>query len=121
MRRRANRYSIVRSLAYRLRGASSSKEGSGRTLNISRSGLLFETTSSPEVGSRIELSVQLGEVLGGPNVKLQAKGITVRSDHGETAVALKKRQLRRSLGPLQQEAPPTDSPASDPPDSSDDS
>ena len=94
MKIRANRYDIRRDVEYRLRGPRGNTWGSGRTLNISRRGVLFETEADMRIESKIDLVIDMGTLLdGNPSVKLRAQGITVRSKNGKVAVAFRKRRL----------------------------
>ena len=95
MQARPKRYSIQRPLEYRLRGLGGRTLGKGRTLNISRRGLLFETEDELSVGSKIEVVVQMGPTSeDGPDVNLHLHGVTVRTQRGAVAVAIKKYRLR---------------------------
>jgi hypothetical protein len=95
MQARPKRYSIQRPLEYRLRGLGGRTLGKGRTVNISRRGLLFETEDDLSVGSKIECVVQMGPATNnGPNVNLHIHGVTVRTQRGAVAVSIKKYRLR---------------------------
>ncbi len=95
MRERPNRYDINRPLQYRVREGTRFVSGTGRTLNISRKGVLFHTEGPMRVGSKIEITVQMGAPMDdGPAVKLHVQGLTVRIDEGNVAVAIKKYRLR---------------------------
>ena len=104
MLERPNRYEIHRPLEYKIRGATGPVVGAGRTLNISRRGVLFHAEEDLKVGRRIELVVRLlgfgacrrmGSALGkGPDVNLIVQGVTVRCMKGNVAVAIKKYKLR---------------------------
>jgi hypothetical protein len=97
---RPKRYTIQRPLEYRLRGMAGRSLGKGRTLNISRRGLLFETDEEVSVGSKIECTVQMGPATNnGPDVNLLVHGVTVRTQRGLVAVAIKKYRLRPT-GPV---------------------
>lgn len=95
MQARPKRFSIQRPLEYRLRGLAGRTFGKGRTVNISRRGLLFETEDQVSVGSKIECVVQMGPATNdGPDVNLHVQGVTVRIQRGAVAVAIKKYRLR---------------------------
>ena len=95
MLERPNRYEIHRPLEYKIRGAAGPVVGAGRTLNISRRGVLFHAEEDLKVGRRIELVVRMGSALGkGPDVNLIVQGVTVRCMKGNVAVAIKKYKLR---------------------------
>ncbi len=89
MRERANRYEIERSVEYRFRSKEGPIAGSGLTINISRTGVLFQANQDLEVGRGIELVIRMGS-----NVKLMLEGLTVRSEGGYVAIATGKHRLR---------------------------
>jgi PilZ domain len=95
MQARPKRYAIQRPMEYRLRGLAGRALGKGRTLNISRRGLLFETEDDLSVGSKIECVVEMGPATNdGPSVHLHLQGVTVRAQRNMVAVAIKKYRLR---------------------------
>jgi hypothetical protein len=95
MQARAKRFSIQRPLEFRLRGFGGGSLGSGRTVNISRRGLLFETDHDIGLGAKIECIVEMGPTDdGGPDVNLHVQGVTVRSQRGTVAVAIRKYRLK---------------------------
>lgn len=94
MQERAQRFEIRRPLEYRLKPPGARKEGTGQTRNISKGGLLFETEDEIGTGRKIELTVHVGDALGGRPVTLHVQGITVRHEHGAVAVLVKKHKLR---------------------------
>jgi len=100
MQERAQRYGIKRPVEFRLKSPGVRKEGSGQTLNISTGGLLFETQTEIDRGRKIDLTVDVGDALGGPSVTLHVQGITVRNQNGTVAVLIKKHRLR----PIEDEA-----------------
>jgi len=104
MLQRSNRYEIYRPLEFRYRDSGGPVFGTGKSLNISRRGLLFETDEPPEVGKRIEVVVHMGPAAGsGPEVNLHIQGVTVRSEEGRAAVIIKRYKLK-SLRGLSQKA-----------------
>lgn len=105
MQARPKRYTIQRPLEYRLRGLAGRSLGKGRTLNISRRGLLFETEDELTVGSKIECVVQMGPATNdGPDVNLHVHGVTVRTHRGQVAVSIKKYRLRPKESAAQKSA-----------------
>lgn len=94
MQERAHRFEIRRPVEFRLRAPGSRKEGTGQTLNISKGGILFETESEIGSGRKIELTVHVGDAMGGPPVTLHVQGITVRHENGAVAVSIRKHRLR---------------------------
>lgn len=94
MQERAHRFEIRRPVEFRLRPPGARKEGTGQTLNMSKGGILFETDSEIATGRKIELTVHVGDAMGGPPVTLHVHGITVRHEGGAVAVSIKKHRLR---------------------------
>jgi hypothetical protein len=100
MQERAHRFEIRRPVEFRLRPPGTRKEGAGQTLNISKGGILFETESAIANGRKIELTVHVGDAMGGPPVTLHLQGITLRQENGAVAAVIKKHRLR----PVDEEA-----------------
>ncbi len=94
MQERAQRFEIRRPVEFRLRPPGVRKEGTGQTLNISKGGILFETEDEIGTGRKIEMTVHVGDAMGGPPVTLHVQGITVRHENGAVAVSIKKHRLR---------------------------
>lgn len=94
MQERAHRFEIRRPVEFRLRPPGARKEGTGLTLNISKGGVLFETETEIGTGRKIELTVDVGDAMGGPPVTLHIQGIIVRTENGAVAVSVKKHRLR---------------------------
>ena len=89
MLERPNRYEIHRPLEYKIRGTGGPVVGAGRTLNISRRGVLFHAEEDLKVGKRIELVVQMGSALGkGPDVNLvdDTNGESAGEDYADGSV-----------------------------------
>ena len=98
MPERANRYKIVRPVEYRFRSLEGLIAGSGLTINISCTGVLFQANCDLEVGRRIELVIRMGPTMGDRHVKLMVEGLTVRNEDGYVAVATRKHKLRSDGG-----------------------
>ncbi len=94
MQERATRFAIRKPVEFRLKSPGVRKEGSGQTVNISTGGVLFETQEEIGPGRKIEMTVAVGDAMGGPPVTLHVQGITLRSEGGLVAVAVKKHRLR---------------------------
>ncbi len=63
-------------------------------MNISRRGMLFETEDSVPIDRRIEIKVNMGDVMGlGNLISLNVEGVTLRQDDRGIAVALRKYRL----------------------------
>lgn len=94
MQDRAPRFEIQKPLEFRVMAAGAEIRGQGRTVNISRRGILFETDEPLQVGSKIELVVDMGT---GPDshapIELRAQGVTVRKQEGAVAVEVRKQRL----------------------------
>ncbi len=97
MQLRANRYEIERPVEYRFRSLEGPIAGSGLTINISRTGVLFQADQDLEVGRRIELVIRMGPG-DRSEVKLILEDLTVRNEGGYVAVATKKHKLRSDGG-----------------------
>lgn len=93
-RRSTDRFPIQSQLRYKLMEAGSASQ-TGRTLNISSTGILFTAGAHLPVGQRVEVSVdwpaQLNEHCG---LKLVALGKVVRSSPAATAVRIEKYDFR---------------------------
>lgn len=100
MQDRAHRFEIRRPVEFRLRPPGTRKEGTGHSLNISKGGILFETESAIANGRKIELTVHVGDAMGGPPVTLHLQGVTIRQENGTVAALIKKHRLR----PIEAEA-----------------
>ena len=94
MQARPPRFEIQRPVEFRITGQGGEVTGAGRTINISRRGVLFETDKELQVGRKIELLVDMGDAVGsGSGIRLRLHGITVRNEEGSVAVAIKKYRL----------------------------
>jgi hypothetical protein len=96
MQPRPERYEIQRPVEFRVRNGGRPIQGHGRTLNISRGGLCFQTGHIPNVGDKIECLIAMGPGLGDDteSVNLKVHGITLRTSDGKVAVSIKKYHLR---------------------------
>jgi hypothetical protein len=96
MQPRPFRYDIRRPIEFRARDGTESVHGKGRTLNISRWGILFQTEEQLAVGARVEALVQMGPGQSDADreISLQVQGVTVRSEEGKVAIAIKKHRLQ---------------------------
>lgn len=96
MQPRPARYEIQRPVEFRVRSGAKMVQGSGRTVNISRNGILFTTDATLSVGEKIECVIAMGPGLidTQETVNLKVQGVTLRNDDGNVAVAVKKHRLR---------------------------
>jgi hypothetical protein len=110
MQPRPPRYEIKRPVDYRVRLSKGAAAGAGRTVNISKTGLLFEPDEPIAIGAKIELTVHLGEVVGAA-VTLRIDGVTLQTRQSAVAVAIRKYRLesnggrRADSGPSEATAP----------------
>ncbi len=95
-RRTSQRFPIERDLRFRVyakRGIP--QTGSGTTVNISSSGVLFRTEDELAPGKRVELAIswpaQLSETC---SLKLVARGRVVRAEGQHAAVAIQQYEFR---------------------------
>jgi hypothetical protein len=108
-RRCKRRFGIEQGLRYKLLyGNRVAESGSGRTLNISSSGVWFKTEGALSTGLPVELSMswpaRLNDVCP---MKLVIYGCVVRSDPEGTALAIERYEFRTqgsSAIPLYEEA-----------------
>lgn len=91
---RANRYTINKPLSYRIRAGRTYITGKGHTLNISSRGVLFATETELPVARTIDVTIDMGRAGGeGPEMRLEARGVTVRKQPGAIAVAFRRSKL----------------------------
>lgn len=77
-----------------MRSKGGPESGTGRTLNISRRGMLVETDTQLAVGKRIEIDVDLGDAVGGgAPIILHVQGVTLRRDDSSIAIAIRRHKL----------------------------
>jgi len=95
-RRAAGRYAIERDLRWKLRSKKSREvPSSGRTVNISSSGVLFSTSALAVPGSIVEVAISWPVTVDG-DVELQliARGRLTRCQNGLAAVHFQQREFR---------------------------
>ena len=101
-RRRSSRFPIEREVRYKtLNQRSEILAGSGKTLNISSSGVLFTSDHDLPVGTRLELSIswpaQLNEKC---LLNLVARGRETRHTKGQMALKIKQYDIRTQRRPV---------------------
>lgn len=100
-RRGSSRFPIERELRYKtLSQRAEALNGSGKTLNISSSGVLFTASHDLPVGTRLEVSIswpaQLNERC---LLNLVARGRVARKEEGSIALQIQQYEFRtQSLG-----------------------
>jgi hypothetical protein len=86
---RAQRFSVCAPIRYRPRGESEWRNGS--TVNMSRSGVLFEVVDQLPPGTMLEMQVKLLEqITGGVSSNVLCWGTVVRAKGSSLAAAMHK-------------------------------
>jgi hypothetical protein len=95
-RRRRRRFDLECELRYRLLDSRRHiPQQSGKTINMSSKGVLFETTAQLPVGKRVELSISWPATLNEKcRLKMVAVARVIRSSESHAAVALQKHEFR---------------------------
>jgi len=96
-RRSALRFPIEQDALYKIldHRAVSPESGTGKTLDISSDGVLFETDQRLPSGKRVELSVNWPAALeGGCPLKLVAHGRVVRAEERKAAMRIEQYEFR---------------------------
>jgi len=95
-RRSSGRFPIEREVRFRIRSKRSNEEpGTGRTVNISSSGVLFTTSRELVPGRKLELSISWPVQLNNEcPLKFVARGRVVRADHGWAAIEIQQYEFR---------------------------
>ena len=95
-RRSSDRYPIEREVRYKVLNKKSGDEsGSGTTINMSSSGVLFTTEHLLLPGKRLELAISWPAQLNGKcALKLVAKGRVVRYEDGRAAIQIQQYEFR---------------------------
>jgi len=108
-RRLKRRFQIEQDVRYKmLYGQRIAETGSGRTLNISSSGVWFTTENTLTIGMPVELSMNWPVLLHETcPMKLMIYGCVVRSIERGAAVAIERYEFRTQGRSFQQPAIPT--------------
>ncbi len=95
-RRRRQRFMIECELRYRLLDSRRHlPQQTGKTINISSKGILFEAPGDLPVGKRIELMISWPAMLNEKcRLKMVAIGRIVRADGGRVAALIQKHEFR---------------------------
>jgi hypothetical protein len=95
-RRGASRFPIEREIQFRVLSKRNGEEaGTGKTINMSSSGILFETDQVLRPGKRVEINVSWPAQLNDQcALKLVARGRVVRWEEGRTAVEIHQHEFR---------------------------
>jgi PilZ domain len=97
-RRLARRYDLALEVRWNLRGRNRLLDaGTGRTVNLSSGGVLFESDCHLPVGLKVELLIEWPSLLHDTHpLQLRVAGTIVRADGLRLAVRMVKRQLLTS-------------------------
>jgi hypothetical protein len=95
-RRVSNRLPIEREVRYKVLGKQTVRHtGSGKTLNMSSSGVLFTTESGLPEGARVEIAVSWPAQLDDATaLKLVAIGVLVRSNESQAAISIQRYEFK---------------------------
>ncbi len=97
-RRSADRFPIEREVRYKVLSKKSADEsGSGHTVNMSSSGILFTSEHVLLPGRRLELAISWPAQLNNQTpLKLVARGRVTRFDGGQAAIEIQQYEFRTS-------------------------
>src|ERR1035437_4087422 len=100
-RRSSRRYPLESDMAYRIvAGQRVLEAGSGRTVNMSASGVLFQSTCALPVGKHVELSIAWPARLSNKvRLQLRIMGRTIWSGSNSTAVQIQRYDFRTAGDP----------------------
>jgi len=100
-RRRSSRFPIERELRYKtLNHRAEPLVGTGKTLNISSSGVLFTTEHDLPVGTRLEVSISWPAQLNDRCLlNLVARGRVTRNAKGQLALQIQQYEFRTQSRP----------------------
>jgi hypothetical protein len=95
-RRTSDRFPIEREMRYKLLSKRAGDEsGTGKTVNMSSNGVLFEADGSLLPGKRVEMAISWPAQLDNRcALKLVARGRVVRSEGGRAAVEIQQYEFR---------------------------
>lgn len=92
---RSIRFDIERAVDFRITDDRTGTPHRGRTINISSSGVLFQTDQPPGVGRKVEMIVRMtNESPGFADIDLHLIGIVVRTGPSWAAARTRKHQLQ---------------------------
>jgi hypothetical protein len=94
MTERALRFGIERPVQYRFTDVRGGPRLTGRTINISSTGVLMRTEQRIGVGRKMELIIDMARLEpDGPEISLRLLGTTVRNGEGFVAVQVRKSEI----------------------------
>ena len=97
-RRATNRFPMTLEIRYVVRCAPA-ETGSGRTIDLSSSGLSFVADRPLLIGQKLDVSIDWPVLLnGGVQLQLMMSGSVVRSNESETALQIERHEFRTRRG-----------------------
>lgn len=98
-RRSSDRFPIEREVRYKVLSKRGGEEaGSGKTINMSSSGVLFTSEHSLLPGKRLEVAISWPAQLNNKcALKLVARGRVVRSNDGSAALEIQQYEFRTAV------------------------
>jgi hypothetical protein len=94
-RRSAKRYPIAADLRWRSRANPRNAAGTGKSVNMSSTGILFTTSAPVSIGSVLQLSIDWPVLLHGTcGLQLLVRGRVVRSDDASAALRIQRYEFR---------------------------
>ncbi len=95
-RRASARFALTLEARYTISGRRSPVEtGSGRTIDLSSSGLSFTADRPLETGQKLDVSIDWPALLdGGVKLQLIVSGVVVRTDGTATALQIRRHEFR---------------------------
>jgi hypothetical protein len=105
-RRKTDRFPIERDVRYKVLNKRTGEEGgSGKTINISSSGVLFSTDQILLPGRRLEVAVSWPAQLNAKcALRLVARGRVVRFEDGKAAIEIQQYEFRTQRVPASMSA-----------------
>src|SRR5580658_7870441 len=110
-RRASHRFAMTLHVRYTVSGSRARMEtGSGRTIDLSSSGLSFIADKPLQTGQKLHLSIDWPALLdGGVQLQLIMSGVVVRTDGTATAVQIRRHEFRTRRMGLPSKRSPDDS------------
>ena len=94
-RRASTRFALTLEVRYAIWGARGPVEGSGRTIDLSGSGLSFTADRPLETRQQLDVSIDWPVLLdGGVKLQLIVSGVVVRTDGTATALQIRRPEFR---------------------------
>lgn len=99
-RRTSGRFPIERDLRYKILNADPAASGTGRTINISSTGVLFTAQAPLPPGGQVQVLISWPARIDGKcRLRLKAEGRVVRCNGRQIAMAIEKYEFRTAASP----------------------